>query len=205
MTDDRFSPFPKKQLWLSIDTSGPKPDHEIIRLGILVVVNKENVHQEAILLAPGKEKYVDPEWIKKTHGREVEEVVLYPRAFDQFHNFLGILNRFIDRYNSLDKFIPCGFQINRTLTYLENLFTGFNNKFLYSYLFKYGLDVGSVFAEHTTWTGIPRDLKPRDLETLSGLARAVDCRQADPVFVEEYMAYQVYKKIRGWHVPGQSV
>ena len=56
------------------------------------------------------------------HGRTIEEIKTYPEPNKTYNELITILEKYVDRYNPLDKFYPAGYNSRFDMEFLRNFF-----------------------------------------------------------------------------------
>ena len=152
-----------KVLYVDLETTGTNPiRHGIIQLAALVEIDGKLEAELNLKLAPLRKNKIDSEALA-INGVTEEEIQDYPSNATQYALFVAFLERYIKRYEKLDKFILAGYNINafdepflRQL-FLDNAATRRDRKYggyFGSWFFWPKRDVQTYLAEHITENGL---------------------------------------------------
>jgi DNA polymerase-3 subunit epsilon len=101
----------QKVLYVDLETTGTSPlSHGITQLAAIAEIDGEIVGEVDLKMRPLAKYSIDPEAIAAT-GMSEEEISAYPAQADQYATFIAFLERFVNRYEKLDKFILSGYNI----------------------------------------------------------------------------------------------
>ncbi len=102
----------QKILWIDLETTGTDPlRHGIIQLAALAEIDGEVVEEIDLRMGLMAKHEINPEALEK-NGIPEEEIRSYPHPSNQFIKFETFLERYINRYEKLDKFVLAGYNIN---------------------------------------------------------------------------------------------
>lgn len=134
-----------KFLFYNVKTTGLDPmRHGIHRICGEVVVDGISQESFDLPVQPNPSAEIDEAALSIT-GVSREEVLSYPPLSHVFSQFVGILNKYVDRFNPTDKFFLVGFN-NKTFddNFLREFFLQNNDRFFGSYFWSNSFDMMSV-------------------------------------------------------------
>lgn len=123
----------KKVLYFDTETTGLEAGkHEIVQLAGIVEIDGVIEKKFNIYMRPDNPDNVSPEALG-IQEKTLEDVMAYPERKVGFEEFLAILNKYINCYNKLDKFIIAGQNIRFDMGFLAALFKSQGHKYFGSY------------------------------------------------------------------------
>ena len=145
-----------KILWVDLETTGTNSiRHAIIQLAALVEIDGTIVEELDMRMRPLSKHDVDQEALDSNNTTE-EEINSYPAQDEQFPIFKALLERYVKRYEKLDKFVLAGYNVNfdddfLRAMFLDNAATRNDRKYkgyFGSYFFWPKRDAQTYLAEH---------------------------------------------------------
>ena len=146
-----------KVLWVDLETTGTNPlRHGIIQLAALVEIDNEIVEEVDLRMRPMTKHEVDAEALE-VNGVTEAQINEWPAQSDQYAAFTELLERYVNRYEKLDKFVLAGYNINAfdelflRQMFLDNAKTREERKYggyFGSWFFWPKRDVQTYVAEH---------------------------------------------------------
>jgi DNA polymerase III subunit epsilon len=122
----------KKVLWLDTETSGlDSKVNGIIEVSFIVEVDDVIIEYETFKM---KTKMQIDDAALKVNGLTREEIDSYGTEEEAVKNIQEMFQRYINKYNKTDKFIPGGFHVDFDLDFLDELFKRNGDKYMYSYI-----------------------------------------------------------------------
>ena len=146
-----------KVLWVDLETTGTNPlRHGIIQLAALVEIDNEIIEEVDLRMRPMTKHEVDAEALE-VNGVTEAQINEWPAQSDQYAAFEALLERYVNRYEKLDKFVLAGYNINAfdelflRQMFLDNAKTREERKYggyFGSWFFWPKRDVQTYVAEH---------------------------------------------------------
>lgn len=134
----------RKVLWIDVETTGTDPEkHGIVQIAGLVVINGEVVEEFDIHTKPFPEDLVEFSAID-TAGLDMLSIRENQDPDTALRVFLGILDRYVVKYDKADKFHPAGYSVKFDLDFLWKFCTKQDFKFFRSYVSHFAIDVYAV-------------------------------------------------------------
>ena len=100
-----------KILWIDLETTGTSPiRHGITQLAAIVEIDGQVVEEVDLKMRPLTKHDIEPEALEKT-GRTEDEIWGFPHSSEQYAVFIALLERYVNRYDKLDKFVLAGYNI----------------------------------------------------------------------------------------------
>jgi len=135
-----------KILYFDVETTGLSVwHHDIIQFAALVEINGALEEEVNFKMQPLDLDNIDPKAVE-VHGMDRDFLSQQQTAREGYGKILSLLDRFIDRYNKLDKFYAAGFNVGFDVKFLSKMFYKHNNKFFGSYFFGAKLDPYQLIA-----------------------------------------------------------
>jgi len=101
-----------KIFWLDLETTGVLPGiNGIIQLAALIELDGKVEEELNLLMRPMKKHTVEPEALTVNKTTEAQ-ITAYPHPADQFAILENTLNRYVNRFEKLDKFILAGYNVS---------------------------------------------------------------------------------------------
>jgi DNA polymerase-3 subunit epsilon len=118
----------KKIFYMDTETTGLDPkSNDIIQLAYLIEIDGEIKEEGNLFVQPFSYENISLEALV-VNKKTVEEIKTYPTPIDVYRHLQSILNKYINRYNKLDKFIPCGYNVRFDIDFLQSFFLKNNDK-----------------------------------------------------------------------------
>lgn len=143
-----------KVMWLDLETTGiDDVKHGIVELAYIIEIDKEEKERGSFKMNPfmlGKEC---SEQALEVNNLTEEEIKTYPSPFSVYSAFLELLDKYIDRFNPLDKFIMGGYNVQFDHRFLKQFFIDMGDKYFGSYFIYRTIDVFSIitFLNYEGW------------------------------------------------------
>lgn len=135
-----------KILWIDVETTGINPrTHDIIQLAVLIEIEGEIREEIELLMRPKNGCKPDPKALE-INNRTLEEIQKFAPPEEGLRALKKSLNRYVDRFDKSDKFIPAGFYTRFDCDMLRGLFKKNGDKYYGSYFFNAVIDVQTYVA-----------------------------------------------------------
>lgn len=140
-----------KRLYYDLETTGLNPaKHGIHQMAGMVVINGELKDRFNIKMQPNPKAQYDPEALKVANLTK-EQILQYQPFEAGYKEFMGIIEKHVDRFNKKDKFHLVGYN-NRAFddNFLRGLLRQNGNEYFGSYFWSDSIDVlvlSSYFLE----------------------------------------------------------
>lgn len=119
--------------------------NSLIQIAGIVEINGQLCEEVNLLMRPPGDSIIDQEALK-VNGRTVKEMLDFPPA-DQFvSSFSKILSKYIDRYDTTDKFVCAGYNVNFDIGFLREAFVKAGDPYYGSWFFNVPLDIWTFIA-----------------------------------------------------------
>ena len=129
-----------KRIFLDTETTGLDPfKNDIIELGGVIETEEAPdvifaAEEFLFKMAPRNWDSISEEALK-INKTTVEELKSYPPPMVVYDEFIGLLDKYIDRYDKKDKFIFIGWNVYFDWNFLRSFFTKSGNKYFGSWFF----------------------------------------------------------------------
>ena len=111
-----------KVFWFDVETTGLDPiKQDIIQLAFLIEIDGDIIEGQNLLMQPFDYNAINQEALD-VHGRTIKEIKTYPDPRIVYTELIAILEKYVDRYNPLDKFHPAGYNSRFDLDFLRHFF-----------------------------------------------------------------------------------
>lgn len=119
----------KKVFWFDVETTGLNPnEQDIIQLAFLIEIDGEIVESQNMIMQPFDYDTISQEALD-VHGRTIEEIKTYPDPRKTYADLISVLDKYIDKYNSSDKFQPAGYNARFDMDFLREFFIKNGDKY----------------------------------------------------------------------------
>lgn len=136
-----------KLIYIDTETDGLAPKkNSIIQLAGIIRVNGAEEEFD-FKMAPWSGRESDPEALAVS-GRTLEEVKGYPAPAEVFRLFLGLLSKYVDKYDKKDKFFALAYNARFDEDFIRAWFEAMGDKYYGSWFWTPALDVMQVAAFH---------------------------------------------------------
>jgi DNA polymerase III alpha subunit (gram-positive type) len=123
-----------KIFYFDVEATGLYPSkHDIIQLGAIIEIEGEVIETLNYNIQPTNWTTIDDKALQVV-GVSNEALKTYMEPSAVVHKLITTFDRYIDKYDSSDKFIPVGHNVEFDLNFLYKLFTSQNYKYLGSYI-----------------------------------------------------------------------
>jgi len=111
-----------KVFWFDVETTGLDPmNQDIVQLAFIIEIDDNIVESQNLLMQPFNYVTIDLEALLK-QGRTVEEIKTYPDPRKVYKDLISTLEKYVDRYNKLDKFHNAGYNSKFDMDFLKQYF-----------------------------------------------------------------------------------
>ena len=145
-------------------------------------------------MKPRKGKFIDLESFNSS-GLSVDEIMQWEDDRDAFNKFLSFLDKYVDKYDKVDKIILCGYNsLYFDVRFLYKWFSDNENKYFNSYFWGNSIDVLSEATRYLIqYRPVIKNFK------LSSVAKALDISvDEDKLHDGLYdmkLTYKIFEKI----------
>lgn len=136
-----------KQLFIDTETTGTDPQvHGLIQIAGSVRIDGEVKERFDIKARPNLGKDVEAEALK-VNGRTFEEIMAWPDSKTMYDTFVGILGKYVDKFNRSDKFHLLGYNVRFDEEFVRQLFRDHGDVYWGSWVFYPPIDVMALAAD----------------------------------------------------------
>lgn len=125
-----------KIIFIDTETGGVNPEKAaLIRLSGIIRIDKKDVEKFNFYIKPFENSEVNEKALE-VQGRTLEELKTdkYVEEKEVYKQFIKLLDKYIDKYDTTDKFIVAGYNVRFDVDILKAFFQRHGNNFLFSYL-----------------------------------------------------------------------
>ncbi|MFZ4618520.1 MAG: exonuclease domain-containing protein [Rectinemataceae bacterium] len=154
-----------KICWLDLETTGLDPvKNGIIQAAFIIEIDGEVKEKREFNMNPIG-KVLDPQAMA-IHGLSEADLGGFPTSLQVKKDIERFFSEFVEKFDKTDKFTVAGYNVDFDLGFLENLWLESGDKFFFSWVKHFPIDVFKVhpFME---WAGIATAPERRNLETLA--------------------------------------
>src|SRR6056297_2982279 len=124
----------EKQLFFDVETTGLDPvKNDIVQIAGYIYINGEQKESFNFFSKPINKRNITAGALR-TMDKSREQLLKYPDSKKAYRNFISLLDKYIDKYNSKDKFQIIGHNISFDLDFLINWAQKNNDIYLGSYI-----------------------------------------------------------------------
>ena len=136
-----------KILWADTETGGFSPEkNPILELAAIVEIDDKVVDEFSIQFHPLSGQTIHPKALE-VNGKTEEEISQYPPHEISMMCFKKRLDKYVNKFNTEDKFIMAGYNVGFDANFIRNAFLNNNDNYYGSYFFSCNLDVYSEIAK----------------------------------------------------------
>jgi len=133
-----------KILWFDVETTGLDPkENDIIQLSGMIEIDNEIKDTFNFKMQPYNWNSISDEALK-INNTTIEDLKSYEDPNIQYKKFRSILDKYVSKFDKLDKFIAAGYNVRFDIDFLKEYFIKNNNSYLFSYIGGYSLDVYQI-------------------------------------------------------------
>lgn len=188
-----------KRLFIDTETTGLDPKlHGLVQVAGIVDINGKVEEEFDFTLKPIDGKLFETRALE-VNGLNMNVINQFKPSDTVFHLFRQLIKRYIDQYNTKDKFTFLGYNAGFDVGFIRQWFLDHDDKYYGSIFFRYPIDVASIAMEALI---DQRPTMPNDkLETVmkmfdvSAEGKLHDAR-TDIIATRE-VYYKALKKLRG--------
>jgi len=123
----------RKLFIFDVETTGLDPIcHDIIQLAYIIDIDNEVRDRGCLYIRPEHPGNIQEEALK-VNGRTVEEISGWPSPDAAYRDFIDMLSRHVDQYDSQDKFYPVAYNGHFDYDFLSCFFTRRNDPYFGSW------------------------------------------------------------------------
>ncbi|WP_338937650.1 3'-5' exonuclease [Fusobacterium pseudoperiodonticum] len=125
-----------KIIFIDTETGGVNPEKAaLIQLSGIIRIDKKDVEKFNFYIKPFENSEVNEKALE-VQGRTLEELKTdkYVEEKEVYKQFIKLLDKYIDKYDTTDKFIVAGYNVRFDVDILKAFFQRHGNNFLFSYL-----------------------------------------------------------------------
>lgn len=147
--------MPHKAFYFDVETTGlDNSTAGLTQMAAIVVIDGEEVDSINLDINPytySREVQVSPKALNVT-GKTEEMLRDYPQSAVSFHKLVTFLDKYINRYDKTDKFIPVGYNSQFDMGFLQAWFKDNGHMFFGSYFQYKDVDVFAL-VKHLAFLG----------------------------------------------------
>lgn len=140
----------KKRLYLDTETTGLNASNNaIIEIAGIIEIDNKEVFSFSWNMKPDDNKIVDQAALDVT-GITAKDLDSYPSSKEVYSRFITVLDKYVNKYDSNDKFYIYAYNAGFDLDFIKNWFLDNKNAYLFSYGHWPWIDVAvlaAIFAE----------------------------------------------------------
>lgn len=130
-----------KILYFDVETTGTSyQENEITQLAGLIEIDGEIVEEFNFDVRPTNFESISQEALEIT-GKTIDDLKSYPDSYTVYCDFTDILDKYIEKFDKMDKFYPCGYNVDFDIKFLRSFFIRNKNLYLGSYLSYKAIDL----------------------------------------------------------------
>jgi len=112
----------KKLFWFDVETTGLDPiKHDIVQLAFLIEIDGKIIESKNMLMQPFNYNAIDQQALER-QNRTLEEIKTYPVPRQVYQELISILEKYVDRYDTSDKFHNGGYNSKFDMEFLKQYF-----------------------------------------------------------------------------------
>ena len=129
-----------KIFYFDTETTGLDPKrHDIIQLAYIVEIDGKIVDENSFRLQPSNYDTIEKAALE-VNKTTIEQLKGYPESQLVHGQIVNLLDKYVDKYDKMDKFLPAGYRINFDMDMFREFFKKNNHKYFGSYFGYHMLD-----------------------------------------------------------------
>ena len=133
-----------KVFYCDTETTGLNPQkNDIIQLGYIIEIDNQIREKGSINVQPFDYNNIEASALA-THQISVEQMKTFDSPQIVYSKLINILNKYINKYDRNDKFIPAGFNVKFDIEFLQNFFMKNGDKYYGSYFDYHFIDAMAI-------------------------------------------------------------
>jgi len=187
-----------KIAWIDTETGGVDSNkHALLQTAIEVFIDQEKAESEIFYSAPFEGDIVEDEALE-VNGFTREEVDRFPAPIITHIKIVKMLEKYVDRYNPLDKFIFAGYGARFDMDFLRAFFGKSGDDYFGSYFYSLPMDVISFVAEGVL-LGVVKPMKSFRLAKVCEQMGVGLGEKAHDAMEDIRATRELYGKLKGLH------
>lgn len=145
----------EKIFWFDTETTGIDCKiNSMVQLAALVEIDGKIEDEVNLFFQPLPNRVINPEALE-VNKRTIEEINTFPPAESGIKLLKSLFDKYVDKYDKNDKFVPAGFRVDFDCDFLRETWFQAGDKYgPGSYIFNCSLDVRSMVSELIIKTGL---------------------------------------------------
>lgn len=136
-----------KIAWIDTETGGVNPEkHALLQVAIEIFIDEKLCESEVFHVAPFEDDLIE-DGALEVNGLIREQIQTFTSPMIIHMRIVKILEKYVDRYNPLDKFVFAGYGARFDMDFLRVFFEKNGDDYFGSYFYSLPLDVMSFVAE----------------------------------------------------------
>jgi DNA polymerase-3 subunit epsilon len=134
----------QKIFWFDVETTGLDPlQNDILTLSGLIEIDGKIVDKINLKMQPINYKSITEEALR-INGMKLEEIKKFESPHNAKKKLVTFFNKYVNRFDKTDKFIPAGYNVSFDVEFLFKLFQKCGDPYCGSYIDYHKLDVASL-------------------------------------------------------------
>lgn len=135
-----------KQIYVDVETTGTDPKiNGLIQLAFIIKINGEEKERKCFNIQPFKDDFINPEALY-CNGLKAMEIEKFPRPERIYKAFCQILDKYVNKFDSKDKFLLHSYGGLFDYNFLRYWFEKNDDNFFGSYVYYPPMDVMNLAA-----------------------------------------------------------
>lgn len=119
-----------KIMYFDTETTGTNEvKHDIIQLACIVEIDGEVKEEKEFRMRPIDANFQVEQEALIAHGFTEEQIRNFPDPRVTYGEIISFLSKYVDRFNKLDKFSPCGYNVDFDIRFLRQFFMKMGDKY----------------------------------------------------------------------------
>lgn len=158
-----------KELWLDLETTGVDCNvNGIIQIAAVVFIDGVERDSFVSYVQPFRQDEIVPEALE-VNGVTMEMIQTFPTPGECFHSLISFLKQFVDRFDSGDKLLICGYNVGFDTDFLRKFYTKNGDEYYGSWFYQQPMDVLQLAVLYSHVNTNPQPYKMRLSDAIEGL------------------------------------
>ena len=134
----------QKIAWIDGETTGLDPlQNDLLTFSVIIEIDGQIKEKINLEMQPFNYKSITDEALR-INGISIEQIKKFPTPHEAHKKLVALFEKYVDRYNKTDKFIPAGYNVSFDVDFLFKLFQKCGDPYCGSYIDYHKLDIASL-------------------------------------------------------------
>ena len=134
----------RKLAWIDGETTGLDPlQNDLLTFSVIIEIDGKIVDKLNLEMQPFNYQSITDEALR-INGMTIEQIKKFPSPHEAHKKIVALFEKYVNRFDKTDKFIPSGYNVSFDVDFLFKLFQKCGDPYCGSYIDYHKLDVASL-------------------------------------------------------------